>query len=130
MKRQNKPFGLRFTEITGGFTNTSRYGAQAFKVLPVMVYRVYEDGREELVRGVDLEGTPLAALARIEAAADDFEVFNGLCGAESGWVPVSATSPSILVSQIEVTRQENSRDLPPILPSPSASAGAPEGTSR
>lgn len=122
MRRQKKPFGLRFTEITGGFTNTSRYGAQAFKVLPVMVYRVSPDGHEELVRGVDLEGTPLAALARIEAAADDFQVFNGLCGAESGWVPVSATSPSILVSQIEVTRQESSHDLPPLVPPPRASS--------
>jgi TldD protein len=120
--RQGKPFGLRFHEITGGYTNTTRYGSQAFKVLPVMVYRIYPDGREELVRGVDLEGTPLASLTQIEAAANDFEVFDGVCGAESGWVPVSATSPSILLGQIEVTRQEKSHDRPPLLPSPTESA--------
>jgi predicted Zn-dependent protease len=120
---QHRPFGLRFHEITGGFTNTTRSGSQAFKVLPVMVYRVYPDGHEELVRGVDLEGTPLAALSRIEAAANDFETFNGVCGAESGWVPVSATSPSILVSQIEVTRKEKSQDRPPLLPAPAAAPG-------
>jgi TldD protein len=116
--RENKPFGLRFHEITGGYTNTTRYGSQAFKVLPVMVYRIYPDGHEELVRGVDLEGTPLASLARIEAAANDFEVFNGVCGAESGWVPVSAASPSLLIGQIEVTRQEKGQDRPPLLPAP------------
>lgn len=122
VRAQGKPFGLRFHEITGGYTNTTRSGTQAFKVLPVMVYRVYPDGREELVRGVDLEGTPLVALARIEAAANDFAVFNGVCGAESGWVPVSATSPSILVGQIEITRREKGRDRPPLLPAPSGAA--------
>lgn len=118
LHRSGRPYGLRFHEITGGYTNTTRSGAQAFKVLPVMVYRVYPDGREQLVRGVDLEGTPLAALSRIEAAANDFQVFNGICGAESGWVPVSATSPSLLITQIEVTRQEKSHDRPPLLPPP------------
>jgi predicted Zn-dependent protease len=118
IKEEGKPFGLRFHEITGGYTNTTREGSQAFKVLPVMVYRIYPDGREELVRGVDLEGTPLASLARIEAAGNDFEVFNGVCGAESGWVPVSATSPSLLLGQIEVTRQEKSHDRPPLLGPP------------
>ena len=110
--RQGKPFGLRFHEITGGYTNTTRYGSQAFKVLPVMVYRIYPDGREELVRGVDLEGTPLASLTQIEAAANDFEVFDGVCGAESGWVPVWRRVPSCSDRR---GRQEKSHDRPPPL---------------
>jgi len=118
VKRSGRPYGLRFHEITGGYTNTTRGAAQAFKVLPVMVYRVYPDGREELVRGADLEGTPLSSLSRIDAAADDFQIFNGVCGAESGWVPVSATSPSLLVNQIEVARREKSTQRPPLLPAP------------
>lgn len=121
VKRQNLPYGLRFAEIVGGYTQTQRYDTQAFKVIPVMVYKVYPDGREELVRGVDIEGTPLTALSKIVAAANDFEVFNGVCGAESGWVPVSATSPSILLSQIEVARQEHSDLKPPTLPPPGPS---------
>ena len=48
--------------------------------------------------------------------------YNGVCGAESGWVPVSAVSPSLLVSQIEVARQELSEARPPILPSPKLEA--------
>jgi TldD protein len=129
LRRDKLPFGLRFHEITGGYTNTTRFGSQAFKVMPVMVYRIYADGHEELVRGVDLEGTPLAALARIEAAANDFDVFNGVCGAESGWVPVSATSPSILLGQIEVTHKETSHDRPPLLPPPPLPPGAPRARS-
>jgi hypothetical protein len=89
-KRQGKLYGLSFRDISGGFTNTQRGGPQAFKVLPILVYRVWVDGRpDELVRGVDLVGTPLAALSRIIAASDDYQTFNGYCGAESGFVPVS-----------------------------------------
>jgi TldD protein len=121
VRKQGLEFGLRFSEISGGYTQTARYDTQAFKVMPVLVYRVYPDGREELVRGVDIEGTPLTALSKIVLAADDFQVFNGVCGAESGWVPVSATSPSLLVSQIEVARQELTEARPPILPNPKQS---------
>jgi TldD protein len=118
VKRQGKPYGLRFTEVQGGYTNTSRAEFQAFKVMPVMVYRVYPDGREELVRGADIEGTPLTALSKILAAANDFSVFNGYCGAESGTVPVAAISPSLLIAQIEIARKSKGQERPPILPPP------------
>jgi predicted Zn-dependent protease len=119
--KQNKPYGYLFEDITGGFTTTSRGGPQAFKVLPVVVYRVYADGRtNELVRGVDIVGTPLACFSKILATGDDPAVFNGTCGAESGWVPVSAVSPSILVEQIEIEKRERSQDRLPILPPPTA----------
>ncbi len=124
IRKQGKPYGLRFADITGGFTMTTRGDPQAFKVLPVMVFRVYPDGREELVRGVDIEGTPLTALSRVVAAANDFDVFNGMCGGESGWVPVSAVSPSLLVGQIEVARREKELDRPPLLPPPSVTGHA------
>lgn len=118
VRRQGKPYGLRFADIRGGYTMTRRAGPQAFKVIPVVVYRVFPDGREELIRGVDLEGTPLTSLSQIVAASNDFAVFNGYCGAESGSVPVSATSPSLLVAQVEVARKKKSQDKPPILEPP------------
>jgi predicted Zn-dependent protease len=118
-QKQNKPYGYLFEDITGGFTMTSRGGPQAFKVLPVIVYRVYADGRpNELVRGVDIVGTPLACFSKIMVTGDDPAVFNGSCGAESGWVPVSAVSPSILVEQIEIEKRERSQERLPILPPP------------
>ena len=113
-----KPFGLRIEEIQGGFTTTGRFFPNSFNVTPLLVYRVYPDGREELVRGVDLIGTPLTAFSRVVAADDQIGVFNGYCGAESGSVPVSAAAPSILVSQIEVQKKEQSQDRPPLLPAP------------
>jgi predicted Zn-dependent protease len=121
VKRQNKPYGLFFKDITGGFTTTARSGLQAFKVIPVIVYRVYADGRpDELVRGADIVGTPLASFSKILATSDKSEIFNGYCGAESGSVPVSAVSPEILVSEIEIEKKAKANDRPPLLPPPSA----------
>jgi len=118
VKAADIPYGLLFDDIEGGFTFTQRVQPNAFNVRPTLVYRIYPDGREELVRGVDLIGTPLIAFSKIVAADDDTEVFNGMCGAESGWVPVSATSPGLLISQIETQRKEKSQERLPILPPP------------
>jgi TldD protein len=118
LKEQGKPFGLFFDDIQGGFTLTGRTTPNAFNVLPILVYRIYADGREELVRGVDLIGTPLATFSKIVAADDSPAVFNGVCGAESGWVPVSAISPGLLISQIEVQKKEKSQERLPLLPAP------------
>lgn len=120
IRRQNKPYGLYFREVVGGLTTTARAGVQAFKVIPVIVYRVYADGRpDELVRGADIVGTPLASFGRILATSDRYEVFNGYCGAESGNIPVAAVAPAVLVSEIEIQKAEKSLDRPPLLPPPS-----------
>ena len=119
IKKQGKPYGLYFEDIEGGFTLTQRAAPQAFEVLPVMVWRVYADGRpDELVRGVDIVGTPLSAMTRILLTGDKESVFNGICGAESGSVPVSAVAPSILFSEIEVQKRKHTLERPPILPPP------------
>lgn len=123
VKRQGKPFGYYFQEITGGFTNTGRPGIQAFKVIPLVVYRIHPDGREEMVRGADIVGTPLASFRKILAAGDKLDVFNGYCGAESGDVPVSAVAPPILVSELEIQKKDSSRDRPPLLAPPSGGGG-------
>ncbi len=121
VKRQNKPYGLYFEDIAGGFTLTTRFLPQAFQILPVLVWRVYPDGRpDELVRGVDIVGTPLAALNRLVVTGEKTAVFNGICGAESGSVPVAAAAPAILFSEIEVQKKAVTRNRPPILPPPGA----------
>ncbi|HTQ58689.1 MAG TPA: metallopeptidase TldD-related protein [Candidatus Solibacter sp.] len=119
VRAQGKPFGLLIDDIAGGFTFTGRGQPQAFQVTPLVVYKVFPDGRpDELVRGVDIVGTPLASLTKIVATGDTTEVFNGYCGAESGYVPVSASSPAILTSELEVQKKQTSTDRPPILPPP------------
>ncbi len=119
VKKQGKPYGLYFEDIQGGFTLTQRSAPQSFEVLPVMVWRVYADGRpDELVRGVNIVGTPLAAMNRILVTGDTSSVFNGVCGAESGSVAVSAVAPAILFSEIEVQKRAHSNERLPILPPP------------
>jgi predicted Zn-dependent protease len=120
VKRQKRPYGMIFTDISGGFTNTSAFAPQAFKVNPVMAYRIYPDGKKELVRGIDISGTPLVALQSIRAASREIETFNGVCGAESGWVPVSASAPSLLVERLEVEKGFIPPDRPPLLEPPSS----------
>jgi hypothetical protein len=119
VKRQGKSYGLYFDVVIGGYTQTRRDSLQSFTVIPLVVYRVYADGRpDELVRGADIVGTPLASFARIIAVSDKPAVFNGYCGAESGQVPVSAVSPALLVTEIEIQRKHNTGDRPPLLPRP------------
>ncbi len=119
IKRQGKTFGLLIDDIAGGFTFTGRSQPQAFQVQPLVVYKVFADGRpDELVRGVDIVGTPLVSLTKILATGDTMEIFNGYCGAESGSVPVAAVAPAILISELEVQKKESSTDKPPILPPP------------
>jgi predicted Zn-dependent protease len=123
IKKQGKPYGLYFDDIQGGFTLTTRATPQAFQVLPVMVYRVYADGRpDELVRGVDIVGTPLLSLNNIMVTGDTMQVFNGICGAESGQIPVAAAAPAMLFSEIEVQKRRRGTERPPILPPPSLDA--------
>ncbi|MDR3735062.1 MAG: metallopeptidase TldD-related protein [Acidobacteriaceae bacterium] len=122
-KKQGKPYGLFFQDISSGFTLTQRMLPQAFSVVPLVVYRVYVDGRpDELVRGVSIVGTPQSALNHIVATDDNPQVFNGECGAESGTVPVSAVAPGMLVSEIETEKQKQGTARPPILPPPTADA--------
>jgi TldD protein len=120
-KKQNKEYGLYFEVVQGGFTFTGRSIPNSFNVNPLVVYKIYVDGRpDEIVRGVDLIGTPLTTFSNIIEAANDIGIFNGTCGAESGGVPVSAVSPSLLVSRIEVQKKKKSQAKPPILPAPNA----------
>lgn len=120
-KKQKKKYGYYFKDVQGGFTNTDRFSPNAFNIIPTLVYRVYVDGRpDELVRGVDLIGTPLSMFAEIKTASDERATFNGFCGAESGRVPVSATAPGLLVRRIETQKQyrQKGEDDSPILPRP------------
>lgn len=119
VKRQNKPFGLIIERMQGGETNTSSYDFQAFKATPLVVYKVDpKTGKETLVRGVEVVGTPIVSINKIIATGNDYAVFNGFCGAESGYIPVSTVAPSILISEIELQRVSEKKEKLPLLPPP------------
>lgn len=119
VKRQNKPFGLLIKRMKGGETNTSSYNFQAYRATPVAIYKVDpKTGEETPVRDVEIVGTPLVSINKIIATGDDYSVFNGFCGAESGYIPVSTVAPSILVSEIELQRKSSKKEKLPLLPPP------------
>ena len=119
IKKQGKPYGYIIEDLSGGFTMTETFAPQSFKLTPTLVYRLYPDGKKEVVRGADMVGTPLASFNEIIAAADDYDVFNGSCGAESGWVPVSGIAPSVLLRRLEIEKTGKADSKPPLLPPPS-----------
>jgi TldD protein len=130
-RRQGKRYGLVIRDITGGNTNTMSYGYQAFKGTPRLVYRVdARTGAEELVRGVELVGTPLTSVSKVMATSRDVKVFNGYCGAESGYVPVSTVAPATLVGEIELQRVARQSERSPILPAPWSEAEPPRAPDR
>ncbi|HEX8909452.1 MAG TPA: metallopeptidase TldD-related protein [Anaeromyxobacteraceae bacterium] len=130
-KRQGKPYGLVIQDITGGNTNTMSYGYQAFKGTPRLAYRVdVATGKQELVRGVELVGTPLSSVSRVLATGDEARAFNGYCGAESGYVAVSTVAPAALVSEIELQRVARANERSPILPAPWSERAAPTAEAR
>ncbi|MCH5597427.1 metallopeptidase TldD-related protein [Niabella ginsengisoli] len=111
-KKQGKPYGYLFQDVQGGFTTVGRTTPNAFNVLPTEVYKIYADGKpDELVRGVDLIGTPLSMFKHIAACSNQMETFNGMCGSGSGWVPVSASSPAIFVDVIETQKKVNRQNV-------------------
>ena len=120
-KNQGLEYAYLFKKVTGGFTLTGRMIPGSFNVMPTEVYRIYVDGRpDELVRGVDLVGTPLAMFSQIASAGDSPKIFTGMCGAESGSVPVTCISPAIFVKRIEMQKKAKSQERPPLLPRPGA----------
>jgi predicted Zn-dependent protease len=119
VKKQNKDFGLIIKKMTGGETNTTSYDFQAFKATPLLLHKVDpETGQETPVRGVEIVGTPLISINKIIATGNDYKPFNGFCGAESGYVPVSTIAPSILISEIELQKTTSEKEKKPILPPP------------
>ena len=65
----------------------------------------------------------MVAFKSIQAAGETIDVFNGHCGAESGWVPVSAVAPDLLITRLEFQLKEKGEDRPPILPKPALPDG-------
>lgn len=122
LKQNNKEYGYYIRTVSNGWTTTSNNTnrVSSFNVVPIETYRVYADGRpDSLVRGVSFIGTPLSAFSNIKAAGGKMETFNGRCGAQSGWIPVSSTSPMIYVSQMETQSVKGGKDKEaPVLPRP------------
>jgi predicted Zn-dependent protease len=118
IRRQNAPYGIRIIEATSGETATDAYNFQAFLGEINLASKVFPDGREEWIRGVNFVGTPLNAIGSIVAAGDRLEADNAFCGAESGYVPVTTVSPALVVSELELQSKADTPYSPYTFPIP------------
>lgn len=102
-RKQGKEYGYYIKSVNSGYTLTGENGSiNSFKVQPIESYRIYVDGRpDELVRDLQLIGTPLNMFSNIVAGGSQLSTFVGECGAESGYVPVTSSAPTVLVSKLE-----------------------------
>jgi predicted Zn-dependent protease len=118
IRRRGAPFGIRIIEASSGETATEAYNFQAFLGEINLASKIYPDGHEEWIRGVNFVGTPLNAIGSIVAAGDRSEVDNAYCGAESGYVPVTTISPALLVSELELQSKADTPYSPYTFPIP------------
>jgi TldD protein len=93
---------------------------------PLLIYRVYPDGKEELVRGVRFRGLNLRALKDITAASAETHQFDfignrgpfALMGLGGYVFPASVVAPSLLFEDLELERPQVEVPRPPIVPPP------------
>jgi PmbA/TldA metallopeptidase C-terminal domain len=133
-KQRNKPYGMLvrkmdfpssapFEEIRRLLINSQRgHGVSE----PVLAYRVYPDGREELVRGLRFRTLNVRSLKDIVAAGDDSNVFDflnnqapfALIGGANYVAESSVIAPSVLIDDVEMHPTEEESPRPPLVPAP------------
>jgi predicted Zn-dependent protease len=145
IKRRNKPYGMlirkldypspaSFREIQALAASSMQAGASRPVSPPVMAYRVYADGREELVRGLQFRAVSSRSLRDIIAASDQNHVFdfvnNGAPLAMmdvGGYVaPASVIAPAVLFEDMELYHPQQEQQRPPLVPAPAMVAAANE----
>ena len=98
---QGKPYGYRVETLGAGNS-------------PRLLYRVYPDGHEELVRGAVFSELDVRALrSDLIAVGNDPLVSN-----RSGGIATTVISPSLLFDELEVKRADTSKDKLPEYPAP------------
>jgi len=87
---------------------------------PLEIYKVFPDGREELVRGADNVAINLRAFKRILAVGDAPFVRN-ISGRET---TQTVAVPALVFEELDVVPVDRDFDKPPLLPSPLARKNA------
>jgi hypothetical protein len=141
-KERDKPYGLLIRKLDFPFsggnadiqtlrnTSANSGGSQRPVSPPALMYRVYPDGREELVRGMGFKGLSTRSLRDILAASAETTVFdyinNGAPLARTGvggYIALtSVISPGLLFDELEVDRLQDQLQKPPLVPPPDRTA--------
>jgi len=137
-RQRNKPYGIivrkmdfpssaSFDEARRMLAGMAQSGGSARPVsLPILAYRAYPDGREELVRGLRFRGLTTRSLKDILAASEETQVFDflennspfALMDSAAFVAETSIVAPSILVDDLELEKAQEELPRPPIVPPP------------
>jgi len=137
IKQQGKPYGMivrkmdfpsagAVEELRRIIARGGRSGGGRPVSTPVLAYKVFPDGREELVRGMNFRSLSTRAFRDIVAAGDQEHQFdfieNGaplaLMGAGNFIVGCSVVAPSVLFEELELEPGNEDRPKPPVVPPP------------
>jgi len=116
LKQENKEYGIVLRRM--------RTSGQ-----PLIAFKVYQDGHEELIHGVQLSGLSIAAFKDIVAASKEQYMFTTQFRPEAlniltvgigdeGFAPVTLAVPSLLFDDVTVRKLRGETAKPPIVPSP------------
>jgi TldD protein len=125
------PSSASLEEVRRLLSNSAQAGGHPVSA-PVLVYKVYPDGREELVRGLRFRGLNARSLKDILAAGDDNNVFEflnnqapfALIGGANYVAESCAVAPSVLIDDLELHPLEEEPPKLPIVPAPDLRAAA------
>jgi predicted Zn-dependent protease len=139
IQARNKPYGMIVRKMD--FPSSADF-AEARSIMqasqgtahpvsmPLLVYKVYPDGREELVRGMRFKGFTARSLRDILAAGDDATVFDfmdntlpfALIDAGAQFTAETCViAPSILIDDLELHPAEEEQPKLPLVPVPEIS---------
>ena len=131
IRKMDYPSSASLDEIRQIAVNAQQAGGSGRPLsLPLLVYRVYPDGREELVRGLQFRGVTVRSLRDITAVSSDSHVFQflnnlapfALMGAGGYVAPSAVISPSLLFEDLELTRPQEDHPNAPLVPAPPVGA--------
>ncbi|HZT28236.1 MAG TPA: metallopeptidase TldD-related protein [Bryobacteraceae bacterium] len=131
VRKMDFPSSASFEEVRRLLSSSAQSGGSHPVSLPLRVYRVYPDGREEAVRGLRFRGLNARSFKDIVAAGNDENVFdfleNGapfaLIGAGAYVAETSVVAPSVLIDDLELAPLDEELPKLPVVPAPEIGTG-------
>jgi predicted Zn-dependent protease len=129
VRKLDYPYSATTSELQSLAQASAQSGGSARPVSPpLLIYRVYPDGREELVRGLRFRGLTTRTLREILAASSETDMFDfvnvaaplAILGAGGYLAPASVISPGLLFDELELEPPQDQLPKPPTVPPPNA----------
>lgn len=129
VRKLDYPYSASSSELQSLAQASAQSGGSARPVSPpILIYRVYPDGREELVRGLRFRGLTTRTLRDVLAASTETVAFDyvnvavplAILGAGGYLAPASVISPGLLFEELELEPPQDQLPKPPTVPPPNA----------